>query len=52
MSEEREKGRKWDGKSRVSTEQYKKNWNEIFKKKEPKTRLEQMEQLEHDPIID
>ena len=52
--EEREKGRKWDGKSRVSTEQYKKNWNDIFKKKtkEPKTRLEQMEQLTHDPIID
>ena len=59
MSEEREKGRKWDGKSRVSTSTYKKNWNDIFKAKkeskksaEPKTRLEQMEQLTHDPIID
>ena len=32
MSEEREKGRKWDGKSRVSTSTYKKNWNDIFGK--------------------
>ena len=52
---EREKGRKWDGKSRVSTSTYKKNWNDIFKKKEtkkPKTRLEQMAMLTHDPIVD
>ena len=27
---EKEKGIKWDGRSRVSTEQYKHNWNEIF----------------------
>ena len=26
----REKGRKWDGRSRVSTPQYKKNWDDIF----------------------
>ena len=59
MSEERESGRKWDGRSRVSNDQYKKNWNDIFKTKketkkssEPKTRLEQMEQLTHDPIVD
>ena len=26
------KGRKWDGKSRVSNDLYRKNWNEIFKK--------------------
>ena len=25
----KEKGRKWDGRSRVSTEQYKQNWNEL-----------------------
>jgi len=89
---ERESGRKWDGVSRVSTNQYKKNWEEIYgqreqeelkasykqslankkereqkeieeklwhnlkewnlKKKEPKTRLEQMEMLTHDPIVD
>ena len=89
---ERESGRKWDGVSRVSTNQYKKNWEEIYgqreqeelkasykqslankkereqkeieeklwhnlkewnlKKKEPKTRLEQMAMLTHDPIVD
>ena len=26
----KEKGRKWDGRSRISTDQYKKNWNDIF----------------------
>ena len=85
MSKEREKGRRWDGKSRISTNQYKENWEEIFGKKEevkrseqwdgvsrisndqykknwndifgkkekkPKTRLEQMEKLTHDPIVD
>ena len=26
----REKGRKWDGRSRVSTDQYKRNWDDIF----------------------
>ena len=56
---EREKGKKWDGLSRVSSNEYKKNWNDIFKTKketkkssEPKTRLEQMAQLTHDPITD
>ena len=56
---EREKGKKWDGLSRISSDQYKKNWNDIFKVKketkkssEPKTRLEQMAQLTHDPIVD
>ena len=29
----REKGRKWDGRSRISNDQYKKNWNDIFGKK-------------------
>lgn len=29
----REKGRKWDGRSRISTNQYKKNWNDIFGEK-------------------
>ena len=27
------KGQKWDGKSRVSNDLYRKNWDEIFKKK-------------------
>jgi len=35
MSENKNKepGRKWDGKSRVSTTEYKKRYDEIFKKK-------------------
>ena len=28
----KEKGRKWDGKSRVSTDLYRKRYDEIFKK--------------------
>tara|TARA_R100001126_G_scaffold10255_1_gene5024 strand:- start:305 stop:481 length:177 start_codon:yes stop_codon:yes gene_type:complete len=30
----KEKGRKWDGKSRISNEIYRKNFDEIFGKKE------------------
>ena len=30
----KEKGRQWDGRSRIATEEYKNNYNEIFKKKE------------------
>ncbi len=59
MTKEKEKGKKWDGRSRISSNEYKKNWDDIFKVKketkkssEPKTRMEQMEQLTHDPIID
>jgi len=29
----REKGRKWDGRSRISNDQYKRNWNDIFGEK-------------------
>tara|TARA_R100000781_G_C4060590_1_gene120866 strand:+ start:96 stop:359 length:264 start_codon:yes stop_codon:yes gene_type:complete len=29
----KDKGRKWDGKSRVSNDKYRKNFNEIFKKR-------------------
>jgi len=28
-----EPGKKWDGKSRIPTEEFKKNFDEIFKKK-------------------
>ena len=28
----RENGRKWDGRSRIPTKQYKQNYNDIFKK--------------------
>ena len=31
----KDKGRKWDGKSRVSNDKYRKNFDEIFKKKGP-----------------
>ena len=30
-SPKRESGRKWDGTSRPSTNDYRRNWNEIFK---------------------
>ena len=30
MSKERESGRKWDGVSRISTNKYKENWEEIY----------------------
>ena len=30
---EKSKGQKWDGKSRVSNDLYRKNWDEIFKKR-------------------
>ena len=29
----RNRGRKWDGKSRVSNDLYRKNWDEIFKRR-------------------
>ena len=32
VKNKKDKGRKWDGKSRVSTDLYRKRWNEIFKK--------------------
>tara|TARA_R100000541_G_scaffold46572_2_gene53654 strand:+ start:153 stop:296 length:144 start_codon:yes stop_codon:yes gene_type:complete len=33
MSKRREKGRRWDGRSRISTDTYKHNYNEIFENK-------------------
>ena len=41
----KEKGRKWDGKSRVSTDLYRKRWNEIFKKKSKKEKLKETKKL-------
>ena len=32
-SKSKDKGRKWDGKSRVSNDLYRKNFDEIFKKR-------------------
>ena len=39
------KGRKWDGKSRVSTDLYRKRWEEIFKKKTKKEKLNATQKL-------
>jgi hypothetical protein len=33
MGSEKSRGRKWDGKSRVSNDLYRKNYNKIFRKK-------------------
>ena len=41
----KEKGRKWDGKSRVSTDLYRKRWDEIFKKKTKKEKLNATQKL-------
>ena len=35
----KEKGRKWDGKSRVSTDTYRKRYDEIFKKEKTVSKL-------------
>ena len=39
------KGTKWDGKSRVSTDLYRKRWDEIFKKKTKKEKLNATQKL-------
>ena len=39
----KEKGRKWDGKSRVSNDLYRKNYNKIFQKIEDPFKKEQDE---------
>ena len=39
------KGTKWDGKSRVSTDLYRKRWNEIFKKNTKKEKLDETKKL-------
>ena len=40
----KEKGRKWDGKSRVSTKMYKENWDEIYGQKEQQELNESMKE--------
>ena len=37
---DREHGRKWDGKSRIPDDTYRKNWNDIFGKKEEEEELD------------
>jgi len=36
----KEKGRQWDGKSRISNDQYRKRWEEIFKKEKEEDKEE------------
>ena len=36
---EKEKGRKWDGKSRISNDTYRKRYDEIFKKEKTVSEL-------------
>ena len=36
---------KWDGRSRVSTDLYRKRWEEIFKKKTKKEKLDETKKL-------
>ena len=38
MVSKKDKGQKWDGKSRVSNDLYRKNYNEIFQKKQREER--------------
>jgi hypothetical protein len=41
---EKENGRKWDGKSRVSNDTYRKRYDEIFKKEKTTSELLEEEQ--------
>ena len=41
----KEKGRQWDGRSRITTDQYKKNFDDIFKKKNVMTEKEWEQRL-------
>ena len=44
MSKERDKGRKWDGVSRISTNKYKENWEEIYGQREQEELNESMKE--------
>ena len=43
MASDKSKGRKWDGKSRVSNDLYRKNYNKIFQKTDDPFKKEQDE---------
>ena len=48
----KERGRKWDGKSRVSTDLYRKRYNEIFKKtKQANAQSDNIELEEHEQYL-
>tara|TARA_R100001224_G_scaffold104076_1_gene77110 strand:+ start:41 stop:205 length:165 start_codon:yes stop_codon:yes gene_type:complete len=40
MDNQKQTGRKWDGKSRISNETYRKRWNEIFKDKDKEEEMD------------
>ena len=44
MAADKDKGRKWDGKSRVSNDLYRKNYNKIFRKKDDPFNIEVKEE--------
>ena len=46
MASDKSKGRKWDGKSRVSNDLYRKNYNKIFQKKDDPFNIEVKEEKE------
>ena len=46
MDNQKQTGRKWDGKSRISNDIYRKRWNEIFKDKKEEMDSEDAEYLE------
>ena len=56
MASNRSKGRKWDGKSRVSNDRYRKNYNKIFRKTEDpfdkEVKEEKMSDEEFQKILD
>tara|TARA_B100001248_G_scaffold100286_1_gene74534 strand:- start:1900 stop:2073 length:174 start_codon:yes stop_codon:yes gene_type:complete len=45
-----EKGRQWDGKSRVSTDLYRKRFDEIFKKKKASQANAQSDNIEMEKL--
>ena len=56
MARDKSKGRKWDGKSRVSNDLYRKNYNKIFRKIDDpfnkKVKEEKISDKEFQKIID
>ncbi len=50
MTQSKDKGRKWDGKSRVSNDLYRKRFDEIFKKEKTTSELlmEGFEEEQHE----
>ena len=45
MTNRKESGRKWDGRSRIPTDHYRKRYDEIFKKKTKKEKIDSTKEL-------